>query len=406
MKIILATFGSRGDVQPLLALALSLQKAGHKVLLAGPPEKAGWAASLGCPYFPLGNDLTRFVEGMGTAYTIRSALAFVQYVRKETIAQFAVFEKLLPGADLVVGSSLVFSLSTVSEHLRLPYRFIAFSPQMIPSGFHPYPAFKHQWPPGRMNRLTWKIGWIFGRVDTTRLVNQKRKHYGLPPIRDSLSHILGPHLLVASDPEVAPVPPDVTIPYSQTGYLHLIQPEQYLPPLEAFLALGPKPVYVGFGSMPQKDQAAALPFVVQAGRSLGQRLIIANYWDDPLPIPASEDLFFLGPYPHLDLFPRMTAVIHHGGAGTTATCARSGVPQIIVPHVLDQFYWGHQVFQAGLGPKPIPRARISVSRFTEALNSCLTSPRIQQTAREASERIRRTDSHQTTIRELLKRNTC
>lgn len=241
VKIILATFGSRGDVQPLLALALSLQKAGHQVLLAGPPEKAGWAASLGCPYFPLGNDLTRFVEGMGTAYTLRSALAFVQYVRQETMAQFEVFEKLLPGADLVVGSSLVFSLSTVSEHLRLPYRFIAFSPQMIPSSFHPYPAFKHQWPPGWVNRLTWKIGWIFGRVDTTRLVNQKRKQYGLPPIQDSLSHILGPHLLVASDPEVAPVPPDVTIPYSQTGYLHLIQPEQHLPPLEAFFVNGVGP---------------------------------------------------------------------------------------------------------------------------------------------------------------------
>lgn len=401
MKIILATFGSHGDVQPLLTLALGLQNAGHKVLLAGPPEKAGWAADLGCPYYPLGSDLTRFIDGMEKSYTLRSALSFVQFIRQETISQFEVFERLLPGADLVIGSSLVFSLSTVSEYLRLPYRFIAFTPQMMPSRFHPYPAFHYQWFPGWMNRLTWKIGQIFGRLDTTRLLNQKRKQYGLLSIKDSLRHILGPHLLVASDPEVAPVPPDVTIPYSQTGYLHLHQPDQDLPSLSAFLDQGPKPVYAGFGSMPKKDQMAALPIVIKAAKALGLRLVVAKFWDDPVPFTTSEGLLFIKQYPHLYLFPRMAVIIHHGGAGTTATSARSGAPQIVVPHVLDQYYWGNKVYQARLGPKPIPRSALSVSKLTQALATCLTDPKIQETAEKASENIQRTDSLKRTMDELF-----
>lgn len=402
MKIILATFGSRGDVQPTLALALALHQAGHEVVLAGPPEKEAWAISLGCPYFPLGNDITRFVDDMEKSYTLRSALSFVQFIRQETISQFEVFERLLPGTDLVIGSSLVFSLSTVSEYLGLPYRFIAFTPQMMPSRFHPFPAFHSQWFPGWMNRLTWKIGQILGRLDTTRLLNQKRKQYGLPPIKDSLPHILGPHLLVASDPEVAPVPPDVTIPFSQTGYLHLSQPEQDLLSLTAFLEKGPKPVYVGFGSMPKGDQMMALPIVVKAAKELGVRLVVAKFWDDPVPFASSEGLLFIKQYPHLHLFPHMAAIIHHGGAGTTATSARSGVPQIVVPHVLDQYYWGNKVYQARLGPKPIPRSALSVSQLTQALATCLTDQKIQEATQKASENIQRTDSLKRTMDELFK----
>ena len=327
MKIVLATFGSRGDVQPMLALALGLQVAGHDVILAGPPEKEDWAISLGCPYFPLGNDLTRFVDGMEKSYSFRSALSFMRYIHRETICQFGVFEKLLPGADLVIGSSLVFSLSTVSEYLGLPYRYLAFTPQILPSQYHPFPAFKHQWSPGFINVLTWKAGQIIGRLDTTRLLNQKRKQYGMVPIKDFLSHILGPYLLVATDPAVAPVPSDVTVPFSQTGYLHLNQPEQDLPSLSAFLAKGPKPVYAGFGSMPKRDQMAALPLVIEAVKTLGLRLVVDKFWDDSIPFAASDYLFFIKHYPHLLLFPNMAAIIHHGGAGTTATSALCGVPQ-------------------------------------------------------------------------------
>ncbi|MBW2076328.1 MAG: glycosyltransferase [Deltaproteobacteria bacterium] len=128
MRVVLATFGSRGDVQPMLALSLALKKAGHDVLLAAPPEKAWWAEQLGCPFSPLGSDVTAFLDGMEDAYSFRSAINFLRFLRMEVISQFDVFPRIIAGADLVVGSSLVFALATAAEYMRITYRYIAFTP--------------------------------------------------------------------------------------------------------------------------------------------------------------------------------------------------------------------------------------------------------------------------------------
>jgi hypothetical protein len=137
------------------------------------------------------------------------------------------------------------------------------------------------------------------------------------------------------DRAVGEVPLDARIPSIQTGYLHLELPEVAADGLEAFLASGRPPVYAGFGSMPRQDQAHNVPMLVRAARAAGQRIIIGRFWEGSSAYDKADDVFFLKDYPHLTLFPRMAAVIHHGGAGTTATCAVSGVPQVIVPHVLD-----------------------------------------------------------------------
>ena len=140
---------------------------------------------------------------------------------------------------------------------------------------------------------------------------------------------------MASDRVIAEVPPDIEFRFTQTGYMHLDQPDVHNPDLEDFLSSGPPTIYAGFGSMPKGDQIGNVPIIIKAVRSLGQRVIIAKFWDKPSDFSNSDDVFFLNKYPHLKLFPRMEAVIHHGGVGTTATCAVSGVPQIIVPHALD-----------------------------------------------------------------------
>jgi UDP:flavonoid glycosyltransferase YjiC (YdhE family) len=144
MKIVLATFGSRGDVQPMLALSLALKSEGHDVLLAAPPEKAAWAKQLGCPFYPLGSDVTAFIDNMDNAHTLRSAICFVSFLRNELNSQFSVFPKIIADSDLLIGSSLTFALSTLAESMGIAYRFIAFAPQLLPSGHYPFPAFKHQ----------------------------------------------------------------------------------------------------------------------------------------------------------------------------------------------------------------------------------------------------------------------
>jgi len=402
MKIVLATFGSRGDVQPMLALALALKSAGHDVLLAAPPEKAQWAEQLRCSFHPLGGDVTAFIDGMRDAHSPHSALRFISYLRKEMISQFDIFPKIIAGADLVVCSSLVFALSTVAESMGIGYRYIAFTPQLLPSGDYPFLACKHHGLPKWCNRMTWRVARMFDQLNLTWLINKKRKQLGLKPVQDVWLHILGQHVIVASDKVIAKVPQDVEPAFTQTGYMHLDQPDRHLPELEAFLGAGPSPVYAGFGSMPKQDQASNVPMIIHAARSAGKRVVIAKFWDEASEFSRSDDVFFIKGYPHLKLFPRMAAVIHHGGAGTTASSAISGVPQIIVPHILDQYYWGHQVYQSHLGPKPVWRSKLTSRKLAAAIQDCLSNDLIRQKTKAASEMINRQDSLRMTVREVLK----
>ena len=400
MKIVLCTFGSRGDVQPMIALTLALQSAGHDVLLAGPPEKASWISALGCKFQPLGKDVTSFIDSMENAHSISAAVQFLKFVRAEMDAQFDLLPKIIDGADLVLGASLVFSLSSITEAMGIPYRFIAFTPQLLPSGHHPFMAFKHQRFPGWINRLGWNLAAWLDKLNLTNLINTHRQRLGLAPLRYAWEHILGQEIIIASDEEIVAAPPDAAISYTQTGYMHLDQPSQQMPDLEAFMSAGPAPVFSGFGSMPKKDQAKTVHMIVEAARQNGLRVIIAKFWDEPSEFSDSEDVFFIQKYPHLELFPRMAAVIHHGGAGTTATTARSGVPQIIVPHILDQFYWGNQIHEAGLGPKPIWRSRLSAKKLAQAMAESVTNQRLIENAKEVGEALRHKDSLGDAVREI------
>lgn len=403
MRIVLATFGSRGDVQPMLALCLALKSKGHDVLLAAPPEKAAWARQLGCPFQPLGSDVTAFIDGMDNAHTLRPAKDFVSFLRSELNTQFERFPKIIAGSDLLIGSSLTFALATLAESMRIAYRFIAFAPQMLPSSHHPFPAFKHQRFPHCYNRMTWRVAGMLDRFNLTRLINRHRRQLGLKLIGDAWRHILGRQVIVASDSAIAKVPPDIVEPVvTQTGYMHLKQPDQQLPELDKFLAAGPPPIYAGFGSMPRRDQIRNTALVVAAARLSGQRAVIGKFWDAPAEFSRSQDIFFIQKYPHLKLFPQMAAVIHHGGAGTTATTAISGVPQIIVPHLLDQYYWGNQIYQSQLGPRPIRRSQLTSKKLAAAIRQCLSNEQFGQKARETAEIIKQQDGLETTVAEILR----
>ncbi len=401
MKIVLSTFGSRGDVQPMLALALGFQAAGHDVLLIGPPEKAVWAAELGCPYQPAGNDVTALIDTLDAAHTVSSALVFLRYVRREVAVQFEALSDIVQGADMIVAASLCFGLASMAEALQIPYRFITFAPQLLPSGYHPFPAFRHQRLPYWCNRAGWRLAKAMDRFNLTRLVNAYRRKMGLMPVRDFLAHIMGPRVIVASDAAVAAVPPDINTEYIQTGYMHLDQPERHLPELEKYLAAGTMPVYVGFGSMPPRDQARQVPLIVNAARCAGRRVVISRFWQEPHAKEYGDDVFFVHKCPHRQLFPKMAAIVHHGGAGTTATAAISGVPQVVVPHILDQYYWGEQIRRSGLGPPPVWRAKLTAAKLGKAIRACTEKRTYRQNARLVGQEIRRENGVEQTMQAIL-----
>ena len=403
MKIVLATYGSRGDVQPMLALSLALKARGHDVRLAAPPEKAGWAKQLGCSFQPLGSDVTAFIDRMANAHSLRSAFRFVAFVSREIQHQFQQLPRIIAGADLVVGSSLVFGLPSVAEALGVRYRYLAFTPQLLPSDDHPFPAFRHQQRPHWFNRLTWKMARQGDHLHLERRINRHRKTMGLKATRDVWRHLMGPDTIVASDRAIAELPRGGDMPDRvQTAYMHLDQPAPPLAELEQFLAQGPPPIYAGFGSMPRQDQIGIIDRVVTAARHSGQRLVIGRFWNAVSGHSKTGDIFFISKYPHHHLFPRMAAVVHHGGAGTTAVSARCGTPQIVVPHILDQYYWGERVYRAALGPKPIWRSRLTAPRLATAIAACLNDQRIRRRTKATAREIGKIDGLEATVREIEK----
>ncbi len=163
------------------------------------------------------------------------------------------------------------------------------------------------------------------------------------------------------------------------------------PELEAFIESGPPPVYIGFGSMAGKNPERLARIVIEALQQTGQRGIIAAGWGGLTTGQLPDTIFPIDSAPHDWLFPRMAAVVHHGGAGTTAAGLRAGRPTIICPFLGDQSTWGQHVYDLGAGSKPIPQKKLTVEKLAAALREVATSQAIQQSAAEIGEKIRQED---------------
>jgi len=143
--------------------------------------------------------------------------------------------------------------------------------------------------------------------------------------------------------------------------------------IERFLALGPPPIYIGFGSMVATHFESIVTNAVAAARALGRGVILGSGWAlAGRAVAAADDVLMVNDAPHNRVFPRVAAVVHHGGAGTTTAAARAGVPQVIVPHVLDQFYWGHRIERLGLGPRALPAELVTADVLTERIDHALS----------------------------------
>ncbi len=382
MKIILATCGSRGDVQPILALALALQEAGHNVMLCAPPEYADWVQGHDCPFHALGSNVRPIIERFPAIYRFRTAIPMFRFLQKEVKIQFVHLPSIIKNADLLLWSSLVQAAPTVAESFGMPCGFIAFCPQILPSSQHPCVLVRcHNFPPW-LNRLSWRLASQLDKFTLRTMINRERLLLGLKPVGDVWSHFLGNKTIIASDPVLGPIPFDVKHHCTQVGYFHLEQKEGLSPELEAFLASGPPPIYVGFGSMPDRNPEATTRLVIKATQAIGRRIIISRGWAKLGHIEAEGNCLLVDDVPNMALFSRTAAVVHHGGSGTTATAARAGVPQIIIPHILDQYYWANRIYLTGLGPKPIPKSRLTTEGLTARLAGTVSNKRMQEKARD------------------------
>ncbi|MBE1496077.1 vancomycin aglycone glucosyltransferase [Amycolatopsis lexingtonensis] len=344
MRVLLSTYGTRGDVEPLVALAVQLRALGVEARLCTPPDEefADRLAGLGIDWVPLGLPVRALMRGT----TPPSAAELSRYRTELLDAQFDVLPSAADGCDaLVVAGLAQVAARSVAEAAGLPYVYVTYSAVNLPSPHHAPPP-RPGWPEPEAagNATRWEID--ARRVDEQfrEPLNGHRAALGLPPVATVRDHVYSDRPWLAADPVLGPWPGGAGLEVVQTGAWTQPDDRPLPPDLQAFLQAGPPPVYVGFGSI---SPAPDIPrWAVEIARARGHRVLVSRGWADLDPAGC----FAIGDVSHQRLFPELAAVIHHGGAGTTQTAARAGVPQVVVPIALaDNPYWAGRVAAHGIG---------------------------------------------------------
>ena len=400
MKIAVLTAGSRGDIQPYLSLAWALQRQGHNVRLAANSNFQNTAAAYGLPFFPIQVDSQAFVQQQEARVWLESRsllkLAFtsLRAVRPAVGLMLRDAWRASEGAEAIIYHAFTLPMGYyIGRERGVP---------CLPASMYPMPTRAHPALPlnvqrslgGSLNLLSHLLvdffTWLVYRPAARAFWQDELRIALSSPLR-ALYRARRP-ILCCYSPTVLPPPPDLPGHVHLTGYWFLDPPQDWQPDpaLVSFLESGPPPVYIGFGSMgdPARVQETTAT-VLAALAATGQRAVLAAGWsglgaDTTLP----SQVFCLQSAPHAWLFPRMAAIIHHGGVGTTGAGLRAGVPNIVVPHFADQYFWGRRVAALGAGPPPIPRPELTASRLAQALNTVLTDPVIGRRAAEIGACVR------------------
>ncbi len=377
MKITMLTYGSRGDVQPFVALALGLQQRGHIVKLAAPHKFDGFIKSYGISSVPLAGDpeeISRLVNSAGTnpARIVTSIWNYIFSIAPQVSrAAFPACE----GADLIIHSFLF----TVGGHSwarenNTPDVSVQTFPMFAPTRAFPNVSASNL-PPGMLSYFShWFAAQVFwhggnGGYGPARRANPdisypKKLYWPF----DSRPHHLRTPLLFAYSPSILPHPKEWGDHVHVTGYLFLDQ-DDYQPPdeLKDFLSSGQAPVGITFSSTVNRNANLVVNEVMDAISRTENRAIFLTGWNGYKPKYIPDQMLFLESAPHHWLFSRCKIIIHHGGAGTTGAGLRAGVPNIVVPHTTDQPFWGWRVYEIGAGPKPIPVKKLSADELVCAI---------------------------------------
>ncbi|MBT2365844.1 glycosyltransferase family 1 protein [Streptomyces sp. ISL-10] len=350
MRVLLLTYGSRGDVEPMAGLAAQLRELGAEVRVCAPPDEefAELLAGVGVPLVPCGPSVRALVTGV----TPPSAADAFRLAAELVAARFDTLASAAEGCDALVATGLMpAGARSVAEKLGIRYVYACYHPFELPSPHYPpSPRPGRPFPPDVTdNRVLWdldaqRVNELYGAA-----LNTHRASIGLPPVDNVRDHVFTDQPWLAADPTLGPWQELTDLDLVQTG-AWILPDERPLPAeLVAFLDAGTPPVYVGFGSMPMRASTNVAQVAIDAIRAQGRRAVVGRGWADLALIDDRDDCFVVGEVNQQALFGRVAAVVHHGGAGTTTTAARAGAPQVVVPQFVDQPYWAGRVAELGIG---------------------------------------------------------
>jgi vancomycin aglycone glucosyltransferase len=390
VRILFAPYGTRGDIQPLIALALALQARGHSIRFLVPSNSVEWVRARGFACESNGVDVEAEVRSIES-----DASAMRRHVRRmanEIVPLlFDAVRRAAVDSDLLVSSGVSLVEQSIAEARGIPHVLALFCPAALPNSGGPPPVFQRQTFPRWVNAALWPVMSRLGDFWLGPAINKGRATLGLQTVRRPIARLMAARMLVAADPELAPLgaaPPNAV----QTDPWIFQDPASLDPRVEAFVRAGPPPIYVGFGSMVAKRSLRLGQRIVQAAASIGCRLIVAGGWASlDADLANSERVLTISDAPHDKLFPHVAAAVHHGGAGTTTAAARAGIPQIVVPHVLDQFYWARRIELLGLGPQSLPLNQVSDNALATRMAAVLNDSAFRDRARDLGVRASRRD---------------
>lgn len=401
-RITIVASGTRGDVQPYVALGKGLKDAGYPVRLLASENFATLAADAGLDFASTGISIEEITQGdewraVTESGNFISILGKMQREMKRYAADSArLLLPLLQGSDLIVAGMAGLGLYGVADRHRIPI-IQAFVVPFTPTVEFATPLVPKLPVGGVFNRLSFHLTHQMFWQSSKAMDTELRQIAGLPK-----GSFWGPFAeqrrrrtltLYGYSRHVLPRPRDWAEHQHVTSYWFLDAPDGWTPPadLVSFLNAGAPPVYIGFGSMGSRNPQEAGQIALEALARSGQRGVLAAGWGGLQAADVPDTVHLVSSLPHSWLFPRMAAVVHHGGAGTTAAGLRAGVPSIIVPFMGDQPFWGERVRALGVGTAPIPRKQLTADKLAQAIAAAVSDREMRQRSSALGEQIRDED---------------
>ncbi|MBI1946882.1 MAG: glycosyltransferase family 1 protein [Deltaproteobacteria bacterium] len=406
MRITILATGSRGDVQPYVALGVGLARAGHGVRVVTTRDFTDLVTSYGLQVATVDIDVQALLAARRSSTAIERGGVLTSFrelanlARRGTRLFLEVGLEAVRDADaLVTGFGGLLVAATLAERLGLPL-FQAYNVPITPTAemdgvlFPGVSALPGSWSRRLAHRLSRQVLWQTARMAG----NAARKEVlGLGPLPAAWPFDDEPWrrtpLLYGISPSVIARPADWPARARVTGYWLADEPTAWTPPAElsSFLERGEPPIYVGFGSMITEDPAATTQLVLDAVAHSGRRAIVHTGWAGLAADRVPAGVLVVGAVPHSWLLPKVALAVHHGGAGTTAAAIRAGIPSVVVPFHGDQPFWGARVRQLGVGAAPIPRRRLTAARLAGAIAEVLADDAMAARARALGARVRAED---------------
>lgn len=402
MRITILTIGSRGDVQPYLALAVGLQRAGYSVRVASHAIFESLIRGAGVDFALVRfnpRDIVNHPEVQKAKASIfRFMLAVRRLMGPQFLQVFDDFWQASQDAEAIIASPTASNAYDCAQELKVGFVLGLLQPLIptreFPSFFlPPFPRIG-----GPFNRATHHLFDQLLWQNVRNSVNHWRKvRLGLReaaffgPYRSMHAERV-PHLIACS-PSVIPKPPDWREWHYVTGYWFLEPHTEFRPPanVERFLDSGSPPVYVGFGSMAQEQPERLAAVVTEALDRANQRGILASGWGWSKQLRLPDTILQVDDIPHQWLFPRMASLVHHGGAGTTGAALLSGVPSIVVPFGGDQHHWGRILVEAGVSPRVLALGDLTAESLAHAISLTINDRDLRKRATSLGEAIRKED---------------